>query len=133
MRKYIAVVLVALSLGGCATIQRIQTLTELGTVSVANPITRERLAQIESAATLVFVGLNTWKRTCRAGLIPQECRRHIRTVQVYTLQMPSYLLQLRTFVRQNDQVNATVVFGQLTEIIATVRAKAAESGQNLGA
>src|SRR3546814_16387601 len=70
-----------LSLGGCATIQRIQAITELGTASVANPITRERLAQIESAATLVFVGLNTWKRTCRANLIPQECRQHIRTVR----------------------------------------------------
>lgn len=132
MRKVIAIVLVSLSLAGCAQLRTIETAFQLGTASVANPVTPERLYQIESTISLVFVGLNTWKRSCVAGLIPDNCKGQIRTVQVYTLQIKPYLAQLRRFVRTNDQVNANVVFNQLTDIIGIVRSHAAASGQNLG-
>ena len=132
MRKLLAICMVALTLGGCAQLQAARTALELGTVSVANPVTPERLYQIESTVSLVFVGLNTWKKSCIAGLIPESCKQQIRTVQIYTMQIPPYLKELRKFVRTNDQVNAAVVFNQLTDIIGIVRGQAASAGQSLG-
>lgn len=132
MKKIVLALALTLSLGACQQFRNIETAFQLGTVSVANPVTKERLYQIENTISLVFVGLNTWKRTCVAGLIPDTCKQQIRTVQVYTLQIKPYLRQLRSFVRNNDQVNAGVVFNQLTDIIGIVRAQAAAGGQNLG-
>lgn len=132
MKKLILALALTLSIAGCQQFRTLETAFQLGSASVANPVTPERLYQIESTISLVFVGLNTWKRTCVAGLIPDTCKQQIRTVQVYTLQIKPYLRQLRAFVKQNDQVNANVVFNQLTDVIGIVRAQAAAGGQNLG-
>jgi len=113
MRKIILAITLSLSLAGCATFKNIETAIQLGTASIANPVTKTRLNQMESAVTLVFAGLNAWKKSCQQGLIPPECRQHIAAVQVYTRQVPPYLAQLRQFVRNDDQVNATVVFNNL--------------------
>lgn len=131
MRKLIILAL-ALSLGGCATIKNIETAISLGTASIANPVTPTRLNQMESALTLVFAGLNAWKQSCVQGLIPPACKTQIGGVQVYTKQIPPYLAQLRTFVKANDQVNATVVFNNLTDLIGTVKSQAASGGVNIG-
>lgn len=132
MKRILVIVLLSFSLSGCLTFQQLGTALQLGTASVANPVTTERLYQIESTISLVFVGLNTWKRSCIAGLINADCKQQIRTVQIYTMQIKPYLKQLRAFVRSNDQINATVVFNQLTDIIGIVRSQAAAGGQNLG-
>jgi hypothetical protein len=132
MRKILLTLTLALSLAGCAQLTAVRTALDLGTASVANPVTPERLYQIEASVLLVFSGLNTWKRACVQGLIPEDCKRQIRTVQVYTLQIKPYLVQLRRFVKNNDQVNAGVVFNQLTDIIGIVKGQAAMAGQNLG-
>lgn len=123
----------SLALAGCGPqLQALQTAVKFGTASIANPVTKERLRQIEDAATILFVGLNAWRDLCEGGAINPDCRQQIRTVQIYTMQVKPYLAQLRRFVKQNDQVNATVVFNQLTDVIAIIRVKGAEGGQNLG-
>jgi len=132
MRKIILVLTLSLSLAGCATIKNIETAISLGTASVANPVTPTRLNQMESAFTLVFAGLNAWKKSCVQGLIPPACKTQINGVQVYTRQIPPYLAQLRTFVKTNDQVNATVVFNNLADLIGTVKSQAAAGGVNIG-
>lgn len=135
MRKYLAIGLVAVSLSGCASLpslHTIETLVQLGTASVANPVTKERLYWIESAITVVFVGLNTWKDQCRRGTIPSSCRDQIAHVQIFTRQLPPYLRQLRSFVKNNDQVNAGVVFNQITETISAVKSAAAVNNIKIG-
>lgn len=132
MRKFLAVCLVTLSLGGCAQLQAIQEAVRIGTASVANPVTKDRLHQIESAITLVFVGLNTWKVSCARGLINQNCKDQIAAVQVYTRKLPPYLTQLRTFVRNDDQVNATVVFNNISKLISIVKTQAAQNNIQIG-
>lgn len=137
MRKIIAIAILALSLGGCATpfgtfVRNVETAISLGTVSVANPITPTRLQEIESTVQIVFIGLNAWKTSCAKGLIPPSCKDQIFTVQVYTRQIKPYLKQLRTFVRNNDQVNAMTVFNQLMAAIDAAKAQAATNGQNIG-
>ena len=124
MRKILVIALVAVSLGGCAQLQKIQDVISIGTASVANPVTKTRLNQIESGITLVFVGLNTWKQSCAQRLINDDCKKQIANVQVYTRQIPPYLKQLREFVKKDDQVNATVVYNNLSNLISTVKAQA---------
>lgn len=133
MHKILAVIL-TLALGGCASIpglpslQSLQTAVQLGTASVANPVTPERLEQAENALVLVFTGLNAWKASCRNNVIPAGCRAQIASVQVYTRKLPPLLAELRVFVRKNDQVNAFVAFNTFTSLIATVKTQAAQNG-----
>jgi hypothetical protein len=128
MRKIILILTLSLSLGGCQFFGKLQTLTELGTASISNPVTKERLQQIEAGAALIFTGLNAWRDACEAGSLNAGCVEQIRAVQVYTKQIPPYLTRLRGFVKRNDQVNASVVFNEVVDIIAIVKAKAAENG-----
>lgn len=132
MRRIFLILALSLSLGACSTLQNIQTAIQLGTASIANPVTKDRLNQMESAIILVFAGLNAWKQSCQQGLIPADCRNQIAEVQVYTRQIPPYLSQLRTFVKNNDQVNATVVFNNITNLVGTVKSQAAARGVTIG-
>jgi hypothetical protein len=128
MKRIILALTLSVALAGCATIQAIETAVELGTASIANPVTKTRLNQMEKAVILVFAGLNTWKDLCARGQINVECKDQIGEAQVYTRQIPPYLTQLRVFVKTNDQVNAALVFNSVIDIIGTVKAKAAAGG-----
>jgi hypothetical protein len=129
-RIQLAAVLVAVSLsfGGCQFFGKLQTLTELGTASISNPVTPERLQKVEAGAVLVFAGLNAWRDACEAGTLNAGCVEQIRAVQIYTKQIPPYLARLRGFVKRNDQVNAAVVFNEVVDLIGIVKGKAAENG-----
>lgn len=132
MRRFLIIPLLALSLVGCAglpSFEQIKTVATLGTATVDNPITEERLNTIERGIIVVFAGLNAWKKSCKEGLINATCKEQIRAVQVYTRQIPPYLTRLRQFVRNNDQVNARVVWNELAGIISIIKTKAAEAGQ----
>lgn len=131
MKKLLIVPLLCFSLGGCLTLQGIETAFKLGTASITNPVTKDRLFEIETTISLVFSGLNAWKKTCVQGLINATCKDQISSVQVYTKQIPPYLKQLRLFVKTNDQVNATVVYNNIVTLITTVRSQAAVAGQPL--
>lgn len=131
MKRIILAATLVLSLAGCASlpsIQSIQTAVQLGTASVTNPVTPERLNQAESALVLVFTGLNAWKASCKNGVIPPACRDQIASVQVYTRKLKPILVELRGFVRDNDQVNAFVAFNTFSSLIATVKTQAAQNG-----
>lgn len=132
MKRIILALTLALSLGACAQWNNLVTAVQLGTASIANPITKDRLNQTEAAITLVFAGLEAWKKSCAQGLLNADCKSQVATVQVYTRQIPPYLTQLREFVRNNDQVNATVAFNQITSLVGTIKSQAATSGVNLG-
>lgn len=132
MRKILLVLALTLPLGACQFFKNVETAFQLGTASVTNPVTKDRLNQVESAAILVFSGLEAWKTSCAQGLLPVSCKAQIGEVQVYTRQIPPYLTQLRVFVRTNDQVNATVLFNQITGLISVVKTQAAQRGQNIG-
>ena len=132
MKRLFITLALVLSLGGCAQLGNIGTAISLGTTSIANPVTTERLYQMENAAIIVFTGLKEWRRLCVAGQINATCKDQIRTVQVYTRQIPPYLVKLRQFVRNNDQVNAIVIYNTLSDIISTVRAQAAANNVQIG-
>ncbi len=137
MRKFVIATTLSLSLalGGCQFFKNIEAALQTGdiTASVVNPVTRERLDQLEQVAVLVFTGLNAWKQACISGTLPVTCKQQIASVQVYTRQIPPYLAQLRIFVKTNDQVNAIVLFNNITSLISNIRTQAAASGINITA
>ena len=133
MKKLLLVSLLAASLGGCAQLKAVGTAISLGTTSITNPVTKDRLNQMEAAITIVFTGLEAWRKSCEQGLIPASCKGQINAVQVYTRQIPPYLTQLRSFVKNNDQVNAVAVFNQIVTLADTIKSQAAAGGVTITA
>lgn len=133
MRRILAVAMVALALGGCAQLQAVGTGITLATKSVQNPVTENELYQVEAGVSIVMKALVAYRRACLAGSADLRCRENIQAVQPYTRQIPPYLTQLRRFVRNNDQVNAAVVYNELTSLLAQAKATAVNLGIKIGA
>lgn len=101
--------------------------------TVPNPVTKDTLNTAESAAVVVFVGLNAYKQSCIRRVIPQTCQTVIRNIQTYTLQLPPVLDDLRKFVKENDQVNALIAYNAAITLIAHARVTASANNVPLGA
>src|SRR5690242_3135518 len=134
MRKIIAAIAVgaALASAGCAQLSAIEGAVSLGTASIANPVTPAREAQIEAGFDAALQLLLAYKRSCAAGHADVNCKQNIALVQPYTRQAGVLVKQLRSFVDNNDQINAVVVFNQLSALYGDMKATAATAGVNLG-
>jgi hypothetical protein len=128
MRRLILPLLIfaAASLSGCAGARFI-------TASVSNPVTPDVLYQTENIVTVAFAGLGAYRRACILNAVDLRCRENIRAIQPYTRQVRPLLVQLRTFVRTNDQVNAAVIYNQLVAIMNTLQTEAVARGIQIGA
>lgn len=132
-RLFIAASLVgAIALGGCSTLQNLGSAIQLTTHSYVNPITRDDLYKVESGVQIAFTALNAYKRSCAQGLVDKNCRSNVAAVQQYTRQLPPLIVQLRSFVRSNDQINATAVYNQIVTLVANFKTAAANVGINVG-
>lgn len=109
----ILVVICSTALGGCAEVRQA---TSALVVGVQNPITKQDLYQVENGMVIAFAGLNAYKRLCVQGTIDSSCKDVIRTLQVYTRQLPSLLANTRAFVRSGDQINARVAYNALIDV-----------------
>lgn len=132
MRKLLFVGLLSLSLVGCAEFKQLQSAYSLVTKSVANPVTKDDLYKVESAIEVVFAVLRIYKNGCAAGTVDVNCRANVAKIQTYTRQLPPLLAQLRTFVKTNDQVNASVVYNNVMALIDNFKAAATSAGINVG-
>jgi len=113
MRKMITALALATALAGCAQLQEALQAGKLLTASVSNPVTRERLKTTEDTLAVAFGLLNAYKSACIKGAADVNCKSNIRAIQVYTRKLPPLLARLRSFVNNNDQVNAIMVFNEL--------------------
>jgi hypothetical protein len=132
MKKLAFALVVAISLGGCAQLQTLGTAFTLATKSVTNPVTKDDLYNIESGISIALSALQAYKRSCVQGVADKNCRANISAIQVYTRQLPPLLAQLRSFVKNNDQVNATVVYNQVVTLVTNFKTAAANVGVQLG-
>ncbi len=132
MKKLLAVALLALSLGACSTLQNIGTAISLTTKSYTNPVTKDDLYKVESGVKIAFAGLQAYKDSCAQGLVDTNCRANVAAIQQYTRQLPPLLVQLRSFVKNNDQINATVAYNQIVTLIANLKTAAGNVGINIG-
>lgn len=133
MKKYLAIALVALSLGGCAQLSAISGGLSLVTKTIQNPVTEQELYQIEASIRILTEALLTYRRACLANSADLRCRENIAAIQPYTKQVPMLLIQLRGFVHNNDQINAVVIYNQLTQLYTNVKSSAVQLGIPLGA
>ena len=131
MKKIFLIIVTTLSLAGCAQLQAITGGLSLVTKTVSNPVTKSEEAQIELAGDIILKALVTYKRACIAGTVDKNCEANIEQIQPYTRQVKPLIAQLRTFVDNNDQINASVVYNQLTALYANVKSAAANLGINL--
>ena len=125
MRKIILAITLSLALSGCASLQ-------LATKTIDNPVTRTQEAEVELVLDSALQGLKTYKKACVDGAADVHCRDNIARIQVYTRQVKPLVAQLRTFVDTNDQVNAIVVYNQLTALYTNIKAAAGAVGVNIG-
>jgi len=132
MRKFWLTAVIALALGGCAQLQAVGTGVSLVTKSVTNPVTKTEEAQIELSIDAAVVALRGYKTACIQGTADKNCRGNIAAIQRYTRQMPPLITQLRGFVDSNDQVNAVVVYNQLTALYTNFKSAAVGLGYNVG-
>lgn len=137
MKKVLAVVILAVSLGGCAgTMEKLQIVSQgisLATKSIANPVTKNEEAQIELAGDAVIDVLRAYKQACKNGAVDKNCAANVAQIQVYTRQIKPLVAQLRKFVDNNDQINASVVYNQLTDLYKNVKSVATNLGIDMGA
>lgn len=125
--KKIAIVFLAFALAGCAnpldpTAPSVLKGGTSITAPVDNPVTPQRFSQIRESLRLAMSGLVGYRRLCLAKAIPQDCRNTIEKIKPYTKLAQAEYKRLRTFVRQNDQINAIKVFGELRGLIADINA-----------
>ena len=132
MRKISLVLVVALGLGGCAQLSAVSQGISLATKTITNPVTKEEEAKIELAMDTALQLLLTYRRACLTGNADVNCRANIRALQPYTRAAVPLLHQLRGFVDNNDQINASVVYNQLTSLYVNLKAAAQAVGVNVG-
>ena len=132
MKRIVLVLALSLSLGACAQLQTLQNVAKFATATITNPVTKEMEAQIELGFDAALQILLSYRRACIAGNADVNCRRNIEIIQPYTRQAKPLIAQLRSFVDNNDQVNATVAYNQLVALYGNLKRAAAEVGMSVG-
>lgn len=132
MKKILIIIGLSLSLGACAQLQTLSTGISLATKTITNPVTKNEEAQIELALDAVIDGLRAYKKACIQGTADKNCKINIAQIQVYTRQIKPLVIQLRGFVDNNDQINASVVYNQLTALYTNIKGAALNLGINIG-
>ena len=129
MRKILAVAMLALALTGCAGMNTsiFQGGSSL-TASVTNPVTPRMLYDVENGMTVAVSGLLAYKNACIAKVVPVSCRGVIASLQVYTRKAKPILVSLRSFVRNNDQVNAITAYNSVKDLLSGFQQTAQAAG-----
>lgn len=128
MKKLFLALVLSLSVAGCATLQKSVDAISTVMVGVNNPIGKNELYALENSMIVAFAGLNAYKRSCAAGVIGSGCKAVIAKLQTYTRRIPAALTELRSFVKNNDQVNARVAYTTVTNLIDAFKNEAAANG-----
>lgn len=132
MRKIVFALVITLGLGGCAQLQTALQVASLATKTIDNPVTTDDLYHVEQGVLIAFTALQTYKSSCAKGLVDVNCKTNVAAIQAYTRLIPPLLTQLRGFVKANDQINAGVIYNQITLLITNVRAEAAKRNVAIG-
>lgn len=133
MKKIVLILALGISLGGCAAqLEALQAGISLTTKTITNPVTKEEEAKIELAMDTALQLLLTYKRACIQGTADVHCKGNIAMLQPYTRAAVPLIAQLRGFVDHNDQINAAVVYNQLTALYVNLKTAARSVGVNVG-
>lgn len=132
MKRYIAIALLGLTLAGCAQLQAVSQGISLATKTITNPVTKDEEAKLELIVDTGLQLLKAYKRACVQGAADVNCKTNIASLQPYTRAIVPLKDQLRSFVDNNDQINATAVYNQLTALYVNLKTAAQSVGINVG-
>lgn len=134
MNRLVGILVLTLALGGCTSpgFQALVSGISLTTKSIANPVTKADETNVEIAFDGAVKLLLTYKADCIKGIADKNCRANIAQIQVYTTKMSPLITQLRGFVDNNDQINASVVYNQLVGLYTNAKTFASAAGVNVG-
>lgn len=93
--RTLAVIVLALSLAGCA--------------SLKNPFTSSDLGAVKATYGAVLSAANGYKRACIAKLIPRSCRDIVMRLQPVEQRAYTAIKDADRFIRENPTVSATEV------------------------
>lgn len=124
MKKLFIAIAVTLALAGCVTTDSLSSITTALTTGVSNPVSKQDLYAFENGMIIAFAGLNAYKKSCANGALPPSCKDTVKQLQVYTRRIPPVLKDLRSFVKNNDQVNARIAYSTATQLLADFKAVA---------
>ena len=114
MKRFIAVIVFALALTACA--------------SINNPLSPTTMAQVETAygaALSVAVG---YRDACAQRLIPPACRPIVKQIQVYGQKAQAAVLYARSFVKNNPTVDASTAIRVAQDAVAVLTTYETTSG-----
>ena len=121
MRKLLLVAVLGFGVAGCQTVPDFSKSVLQGGASIVtpiqNPIGRKELYALENSFTVAVAAGVAYRRACVRGLVPVSCRDHIVRAQEYTRRIPPLLVQLRRFVRENNQISAITIFQEVKGLI----------------
>lgn len=124
MKKLLRALLLvlALPLAGCAGDSILRGGTSI-IASTENPITSDRLFQIEATFDIAVKAAKAYRRSCLRKALPQSCREIVEYIRPLASTARRTLLpRLRAYVRDNDQVNAIKVFFELKGLVEDIKA-----------
>ncbi len=122
MKRLLIICAITLSLGGCATLERVQTAVSVATTPVA--VTPTMVLQIEEGLKVATSGLVGYRRLCLQKVIDpvtRNCRQVIVRLQPYTKAAAVAIVDLRVAVRQNNQITALSAYNALRGLIANIQ------------
>jgi hypothetical protein len=125
MRKTFLALALIIPLTGCAGLA---DGFKFATASVENPVTPAMMYDVENGLRVATAGLLTYRRLCILKKVDVHCRANIEKIQVYSRAAKPVLVNLRAYVRDNDQVNAISAFNTLRQIIADINTAKAAAG-----
>ena len=128
MKRLAILLVVALSLGGCANLQ---TAFQIATTPVT--VTPAMAQDVQEAAKVATSGLVAYRRLCIKKVIDpvtRNCRAVIVTIQPYTRAAAVAIVDLRQAVRENDQVTAIRAYIALQRIVANIQTERQKAGVN---
>ena len=124
MKRVLVIAALGLSLAGCTAMDNFIAGLKFASTGVNNPVTPTMLYNVENTATLAFAGLKAYKQSCVNGALPPSCKGVVTSIQAYTKQIPQVLIDLRKFVKNNDQINAMAAYNTIVVLISDAKAVA---------
>lgn len=129
MKRLLAIILLGSLVSGCGIFSDGQKSVLQGgtsiTASVENPVTPAILYRLEQVAITATSGLLVYRQQCEAGRIDKSCFDAIASIQRYTRQLKPVFVDLRRYVRANDQINAISLFNKARDIVSQLSAEVA--------
>lgn len=111
MRKLALIVLLALSVGACGTINPFQTIT--------NPIVKSNLYEGELVFDASLKTFNKLKGLCATRVLPPACRTYVVKGQGLIRKIYAADKAARDFVKNNPTLDATNIVGAFTGLVST--------------